>query len=102
MTQLPAEITFEPCGRDDFEAMLGMRIEAMRESLQRLGRFDPARSRARLDRSFFPQWSQFICWNGERIGFYTFRPAADGFHLEHFYVLPGHQSKGVGSSVLAD
>ena len=101
MSQLAAEITLAPCSPGDFEEMLGIRVEAMRESLQRLGRFDPARSRARLERSFYPQWSQLICWNGERVGFYTFRPAADGFHLEHFYVLPAHQSRGIGSSVLA-
>ena len=92
---------FAPCSSDDFEAMLAMRLEAMRESLERLGRYNPDRSRERLQRSFYPQFSEFILWNGELIGFYTFRPAVDGFHLEHFYLLPPHQSHGIGSWVLS-
>jgi ribosomal protein S18 acetylase RimI-like enzyme len=101
MSLLAGEITFDPCGADDFETMLAIRLAAMRESLERLGRFDVARSRARLERSFYPQWSEFICWKGERVGFFTFRRATDGFHLEHLYVLPGCQSQGIGSFVLA-
>jgi GNAT superfamily N-acetyltransferase len=94
-------IAFAPCAASDFEDMLAMRLAAMRESLLRAGRFDPDRSRERLKRSFYPEQSQFILRNAERIGFYTFRTAADGFHLEHFYLLPAHQSAGIGSFVLA-
>jgi GNAT superfamily N-acetyltransferase len=92
---------FAPCSAGDFEALLAMRLEAMRESLERLGRYNPERSRERLQRSFYPELSEFILWRGQRIGFYTFRPAADGFHLEHFYLLPPHQSHGIGGRVLS-
>jgi GNAT superfamily N-acetyltransferase len=80
--------------------MLAIRLLAMRESLERLGRYDEARSRARMERSFYPQFSEFIMIEGNRVGFYTFRPSDDGFHLEHLYLLPGHNGKGIGSSVL--
>ena len=96
-----SQLSFAPCTADDFETMLAMRLESMRESLERLGRYNPERSRERLGRSFYPELSEFILWEGERIGFYTFRPAADGFHLEHLYLLPPHQSHGIGSSVLS-
>lgn len=95
------QLGFAPCTADDFETMLAMRLESMRESLERLGRYNPERSRERLERSFYPEFSEFILWNGERIGFYTFRPASDGFHLEHFYLLPPHQSHGIGGWVLS-
>ncbi len=34
---------------EDFEALAALRIEAMRESLERIGRFDPARARERFN-----------------------------------------------------
>lgn len=94
------DFSYEPCGAGDFEQMLAIRLLSMRESLERLGRYDEARSRARLERSFYPQFSEYIVAQGERIGFYTLRPADDGFHLEHLYLLPGHIGKGIGSVVL--
>lgn len=84
----------------DFDALVSLRIAAMRESLERVGRFDPERARTRLQNSFYPEHTQFILWEGERVGFYTFRPLADGFHLEHLYVHPSHQSRGIGSQVM--
>jgi GNAT superfamily N-acetyltransferase len=94
------EVSFAPCGPEDFEVLHEIRVAAMRESLERLGRFEPARSRERLTRSFYPQFSEYVLHRGERAGFYTARPAMDGLHLEHFYVLPAHQSQGLGTFVL--
>jgi len=84
----------------DFDKLVGLRIDAMRDSLERVGRFDPERARERLRKSFYPEHSEFIVLDGQRIGFYTFRPAADGFHLDHLYVHPSCQSCGVGSYVI--
>lgn len=72
----------------------------MRESLERVGRFDPERARERLRNSFHPEHTQFILFEGQRVGFYTFRPAAECFHLDHLYVHPACQSRGVGAFVL--
>ena len=93
-------VSFAPCVSTDFEELLSMRIVAMRESLERLGRFCVDRARQRLERSFYPAHTEFIHLDGKRIGFHTFRPAPDGFHLEHFYIHPSEQSNGVGSHVL--
>jgi ribosomal protein S18 acetylase RimI-like enzyme len=93
-------ITFAAVTAADFEELLALRIAAMRESLERVGRFDPERARERLRQSFFPEHTAFIVLDGQRIGFSTFRPAADGFHLDHLYVHPHRQSRGVGSYVL--
>ncbi len=65
-----------------------------------MGRFDPERARERLQNSFYPEHTQFIVLEGECIGFYTFRPLADGFHLDHLYIHPSSQSRGVGSFVM--
>jgi len=92
--------TFQPVTADDFEELVALRIDAMRESLERVGRFDPERARERLRQSFYPEHTAFIVRYKRRIGFYTFRPAEDGFHLDHFYIHPDEQSLGIGSIVL--
>ena len=49
-----AVLSFAPVVWGDFEAMLAIRVEALRESLERLGRFDPTRARERLAAGFKP------------------------------------------------
>ncbi len=93
-------IAFSFVTTTDFDSLVTLRIAAMRESLERVGRFDPERARERLKNSFYPEHTQFIVLDGERIGFYTFRPLADGFHLDHLYIHPAHQARGVGSFVM--
>lgn len=96
----PGRISFEPVSSEDFEELLALRIAAMRESLEKLGRFDPERARARLRQSFHPEHSEFILLDGQRVGFSTLRPEGAGLRLDHLYVHPACQSLGVGSYVL--
>lgn len=97
---LSERVTFGDVTTADFEDVLKLRIAAMQESLERLDRFDPARARERLQKSFYPEHSQFILLNGLRAGFYTLRPVGDDLHLDHFYIDPRCQSQGIGSHVL--
>jgi hypothetical protein len=50
MLSHPAQpsITLTTAAAEDFEALVALRIDAMRESLERIGRFDPARARERF------------------------------------------------------
>lgn len=95
-----ASLEYKPVVEADFEALLALRIEAMRESLERLGRFDPDRARARLRATFSPEHTWSIERDGQRIGFYALRPVNGALRLDHLYVLPGEQGKGSGSAVL--
>src|SRR5437660_5430228 len=45
---------------DDFEALVALRIAAMRESLERIGRFDPARARERFAAGFDPARTRHV------------------------------------------
>jgi hypothetical protein len=48
---MPSEalaLSLTPAHAEDFEALLALRVTAMRESLERIGRFDPGRARARF------------------------------------------------------
>lgn len=89
-----------PVTEADFDTLLAIRIEAMRDSLERLGRFDPERARARLRATFRPDHTWFIERDGARIGFYAVRPDGDGLRLDHLYVVPAAQGLGVGGQVL--
>ncbi|WP_286897390.1 GNAT family N-acetyltransferase [Achromobacter sp. UBA2119] len=96
----PASLRFTPAAETDFEALLALRIEAMRDSLERLGRFDPDRARARLRGTFRPECTWHIEEAGKRIGFYCLRPEGEGLRLDHLYVHPSAQGRGVGGQVL--
>ncbi len=99
-TSLSNRVAFSAVSSADFDELVTLRIAAMRDSLERIGRFDPDRARERLRKSFHPEHTEFIILNGQRIGFYTFRPSTDGFYLDHLYVHPSCQSRGVGSHVI--
>ena len=100
-SNLGDRITFSPADREHFDELAELRIAAMRESLERVGRFTPERARQRLQNSFYPEHTRFILLDGAKVGFYTFRPEQEEFRLEHLYIHPSHQSRGVGSHVLA-
>lgn len=93
---------FEPALAVDAEALVALRIAAMRDSLERIGRFDPERARARFLDGFEPAYTRHVVVDGERVGFVVVRPDGDDLLLDHLYVLPAHQGLGIGAAVLAD
>ena len=95
-------IAYETASPDDLESLIELRLAAMRESLERIGRFDPARSRERFARSFDPGHTRHILADGHRVGFIVVKPQAEGLLLDHLYVRPGQQGQGIGGHVLAD
>jgi len=84
----------------DFESLLQLRITTMRDSLTRLGRFDPARARERFRSTFRPHHTRRICVGGERVGCVATWPEAGMTRLEHFYIDAAHQGRGLGSAVV--
>jgi GrpB-like predicted nucleotidyltransferase (UPF0157 family)/GNAT superfamily N-acetyltransferase len=90
-----------PATDADFEALVSLRIAAMRESLERIGRFEPARARERFRASFAREWTRHIEWEGQRVGFVAVKPDGDALLLDHLYIAPKFQGKGLGSAVLA-
>lgn len=94
-------ITFEPAVAEDFEALLALRIEAMRESLERIGRFDPLRARDRFGAGFSPMHTRHILRADERVGFVAVKPQGDAVLLDHLYIRPQAQGRGIGAWVVA-
>lgn len=93
--------TLQPTSVEDFEALLGLRLRAMRESLQRLGRYDEQRARERLAAGFDAGATQHIVVDGQRVGFVVLKTLRHALRLDHLYVDPPHQGRGIGSAVLA-
>ena len=92
--------TLAPVVDADFETMLSLRIDALRESLERLGRFDPEVARARLKSQFRPAWMQHLVVDGERVGYFTVEPREGELRLHHLYLRPQAQGQGVGAWVI--
>jgi GNAT superfamily N-acetyltransferase len=97
-----SRLSLQPVDSSDFEAMLALRIDAMRPSLERVGRFDAARSRERLSAGFVVPYMHHIVLDGDqRIGFVTLKPEdSDALRLDHLYLRTGFQGLGIGEWVL--
>ncbi|WP_183131997.1 GNAT family N-acetyltransferase [Pseudomonas syringae group genomosp. 3] len=98
---LALEVTLVTVQPEDFEALAAIRIEAMRDSLERLGRFDPVRARERFLDGFSAPCTRYIEVAGERVGFVVIKAADDHLLLDHLYIMPSAQGQGIGSAVLA-
>jgi len=93
--------SLEPVDPSDFDALVALRIAAMQESLERIGRFDPERARARLAASFEPARTRHIVVDGARVGFVVVKPQSAEWLLDHLYLHPTAQGCGTGAAVMA-
>ena len=84
--------TLRPATPDDVEPIAELRAVVMRPDLERLGRFDEQRVRQRFRDAFLAE--------GRFAGCVALRPAEDGHWLEHFFIDPALQGRGLGSAVL--
>ena len=96
----PSGLSLAPAGEDDFDALLSLRLAAMRESLERVGRFDPQRARERLSRGYLPAYTRHILRQGELVGFVVVVPREHDWLIDHLYIHPSAQGEGIGSWVL--
>ncbi|MFD7449472.1 GNAT family N-acetyltransferase [Kitasatospora sp. NPDC059827] len=93
--------SLRPATTADVEPVAELRAEVMRADLERLGRYDDHRVRQRLRDGFSPQHTSIVLVGREFAGSVAVRPAEQGGRwLEHFYLRPRHQGRGLGSAVL--
>ena len=94
------DLSFSNVTEADFETLLALRIRVMREHLERLGRFHPDRARKHFRRGFKPQFMRKIWAGADMVGVVSLKPSNDELELEHFYLHPDHQIKGLGGTIL--
>jgi ribosomal protein S18 acetylase RimI-like enzyme len=92
--------TLQDARAADFESLLALRLRAMRESLEHLGRYDERRARDRLAAGFDPAHTWHILVAGHRVGFLVVKRLSHTMRLDHLYVDPAQQRRGIGGAVL--
>lgn len=95
------DVTLTPVQQSDLDDLVAIRIEAMRESLERVGRFDPVRARERFVSGFEAGNTRYIEVAGERVGFVVVKQQGAELLLDHLYLKRVAQGSGVGAAVLS-
>ena len=86
---------------EDKGSLAELRIAAMKESLENIGRFDPARARSRFLETFVCSDTKKVIFNNELAGFYVLKRNEDHVYLDHLYFFPKYQSMGLGGRILS-
>ncbi|ASA22834.1 GNAT family N-acetyltransferase [Paenibacillus donghaensis] len=94
------QTTLRQSQNSDVETIADLRAIVLRDDLTRLGRFDEEKVRQRFRSAFDSVHTWIIETDASFIGCVAFKPTVDGYLLEHFYIHPAYQNKGVGSQVL--
>ena len=93
---------FSPALESDFDDLVELRIAAMRESLEAVGRFNPERMRERLRSYFVPEEFTKVTVDTKLVAFYAVSKETDHLYLGHLYVLPSFQGRGLGAMVMKE
>lgn len=92
--------SFRPSTPQDIDWLVELRARVLRVDLERLGRYDEYRVRERMRRSFRPEWTRIISVSSSDAGCITTRMDGPVRWIEHFYLEPALQGRGIGSEVL--
>jgi ribosomal protein S18 acetylase RimI-like enzyme len=98
MTKM-TRFTLRPATEADFEPVLDLSIRVMRAHLERLGRFDPARRRARMRRQFEAGLLRVIEDGGGMLGCIGVETHADHVEIHSLFLEPDAQGRGLGAAV---
>lgn len=89
----PAALTWRSSRVDDGPAIAELRALVLRESLQRLGRYDEVRVRERFLAAFVPDITRVLQRSTDVVGSLALRGTFDGTWIEHFYLHPGCRTR---------
>lgn len=92
--------TYRSATEHDIEWMVELRAEVLRDDLERLGRYDPHRVRQRMRDGYLPASTRVVLEDDVEVGCVAVRTEDDARWLEHFYLAPDVQGRGIGGRVL--
>ncbi len=98
---MTTDFRLRPVEEADFEPLLDLSIRVLRADLERVGRFDPDRRRARMRAGFDPATLSAIEVGGRLVGCIGVAPAADHLEVHSFYLDPAVQGRGLGAAIVA-
>ena len=80
--------------------LAALRVDAMRPSLEAIGRFDPERARNRFLETYDADDTRIVRAGNDLIGVYVVRARPDHLYLDHIYIHPTHQGGGLGRGIV--
>ncbi len=91
---------FGPVTEADFEPLLALRTDVMREHLERVGRYTPERSRRMFRGHFDEPGTRLILRDGVRVGCVGFRRHDHEIRIDSFYLDRRLHNTGLGTTIL--
>ena len=91
---------FGAVGEADFEPLLALRIEVMREHLERVFRYKPSRARRIFRGHFDEPGMRLILLDGARVGCVGFRRHDNEIKIDSFYLDRRLHGSGLGTRIL--
>lgn len=91
---------FGPVSEPDFEPLLALRIDVMREHLERVFRYSPERARHFFREAFDQPGMRLVLLGGERVGCVGFRIAEREIRIDSFYLARHLHNGGLGGAIL--
>jgi hypothetical protein len=91
---------FGPVSEADFEPLLAIRIEVMREHLERVFRYKPSRARRIFREHFDEPGLRLILISQETAGCVGFRVGETEIKIDSFYLSRRYHNRGLGTEVL--
>ncbi|MBL0897162.1 MAG: GNAT family N-acetyltransferase [Reyranella sp.] len=92
--------SFGTPGEADFEPLLAIRIDVMREHLERVFRYEPSRARNIFRGHFDEPGLRLILQAGQCVGCVGFRRHADEIRIDSFYLDRRLHNAGLGTRIL--
>ena len=91
---------FAPASEADFEPLLAIRIEVMREHLDRVFRYKPSRARRIFREHFAEPGLRAILLGDELAGCVGFRVGDAEIKIDSFYLARRYHNRGLGAEIL--
>lgn len=94
-------IGFRPATEAEFEDILDLSIRTMRAHLERIGRYDPDRRRARMRQHLEAGSLRLIERDGPVLGCVGLYDRGARMELHSFFLEPALQNRGLGAEIFA-